>query len=365
MTKIIDCTQLRHAEERRAATRLEARHAEEGAQRGSVSKPAGRCSISLKSLALAAIAATLCFVGPQAHAATPVIIDTDVGDDIDDAFALALAASDPRLDLLGVTTAWGDTGLRRRLTLRLLAAAGRRDVPVAQGRATPDSVRFTQAAWAAGGIEPTPGIGASAFIREQVRKHPGQITLVALAPLSNIEDLIEQDPDTLRGLKRVVIMGGSIYAGYGAGPGHPTPPSAEYNIASLPKAFAGLLALGVPVVLFPLDSTQLKLDAASRGQIFAQRSPLTAALAQLYRPWRTLNAWGQTDPTLFDAVPVAWLLDPTLCPTTPLRIAVDDQGFTRVVPGPPNVEACLSLREDAALALILRDLSPHKPEPER
>jgi hypothetical protein len=68
---------------------------------------------------------------------------------------------------------------------------------------------------------------------------------------------------------------------------------------------------------------------------------------------------------LFDAVPVAWLQDPTLCPTTPLRIAVDDQGFTRVVPGPPNVEACLSLREDAALALILRDLSPHKPEPEK
>jgi len=319
---------------------------------------------AILSLVITVLALTLSLAAPPARAADPVIIDTDIGDDIDDAFALALAASDPRLNVLGVATAWGDTSLRKRLTLRLLAAAGRPDVPVAQGRATPDSVRFTQAEWAAGGPEPPPGLGAVAFIRDEVRKHPGQITLVALAPLSNIEDLIAHDPETLRELKRVVIMGGSISAGYRKGVGgQPTPPSAEYNVASLPKAFASLLALGVPVVLFPLDSTQLKLDAASRGQIFAAGSPLASALSQLYEPWRALNAWRQSDPTLFDAVPVAWLLDPTLCHTTPLRVAVDDRGFTRVVAGPPNVEACLSLRDGPALALILRDLAPHQPEP--
>jgi inosine-uridine nucleoside N-ribohydrolase len=321
-----------------------------------------------RKLLAAAVALMLClaaarFGAAPVRAAEPIIIDTDVGDDIDDAFALALAASDPRLNLLGVTTAWGDTGLRRRLALRLLTAAGRSRVPVTQGRATPDSVRFTQAAWAAGGAEPPPGLGALEFIRDEVRKYPGQITLVALAPLTNVEDLMEQDPQTLRGLKRIVVMGGSLYVGYGASARHPMPPSPEYNIASLPKAFASLLALGVPVVLFPLDSTQLKLDRAPRNQIFAQESPLASALAQLYDQWRALNAWRATDPTLFDAIPVAWLLDPTLCPTTPLRIAVDDQGFTRVIAGPADVEACLSLREDAALALILRDLAPHEPEP--
>jgi inosine-uridine nucleoside N-ribohydrolase len=164
----------------------------------------------------------------------------------------------------------------------------------------------------------------------------------------------------LRGLKRIVIMGGSIYAGYGEGAGgNPAPPSAEYNVASLPKAFARLLTLGVPIVLFPLDSTQLKLDAASRDRIFASGSPPTTALAQLYDPWRRLNAWRQTDPTLFDAVPVAWLIDPSLCEPTPLPLAVDDQGFTRPVAGPPNVQACLSLRRDATSALILHDLAPH------
>jgi len=349
MTTLIDC--------------IKVRAAEEDAQGAPVSKEARHRSASLISLFASALALTLVVTHTPVHAATPVIIDTDVGDDIDDAFALALAASDPRLDLLGVTTAWGDTGLRRRLTLRLLAAAGRLDVPVAQGPATADSVRFTQAAWAAGGAEALPGIGAVEFIRKQVRQNPGQITLIALAPLSNIEALIEHDPDTLRGLKQIVIMGGSINVGYGAGPGHPTPPSAEYNIASQPKAFVSLLALGVPIVLFPLDSTQLKLDTASRNQIFAQGSPLTTALAQLYDPWRALNAWRQTDPTLFDVVPVAWLLDPTLCYTKPLRIAVTDQGFTPVIAGPPNVEACLSLRQEAALTLILRDLAPPPTEP--
>jgi len=314
---------------------------------------------------LAAVLGLLvCLTAPhQARAATPIIIDTDAGDDIDDAFAIALAASDPRLNLLGVTTAWGDTALRRRLTLRLLAAAGRPDIPVAQGRATADAVRFTQAAWAAGGPEPPQGITALEFIRQEVRKRPGQITLVALAPLSNIDDLIQVDPETLRGLKRVVVMGGSIYVGYDAGGAHPAAPSAEYNVASLPKAFARLLAVGVPIVLFPLDCTQLKLDTVSRDKIFAQGSPLASALAQLYRLWRGLNAWRQTDPTLFDAVPVAWLLDPTICPTTPLRIAVDQQGFTRVVAGPPNVQACLSLGQAAALNLIMRDLAPPPPEP--
>jgi inosine-uridine nucleoside N-ribohydrolase len=329
---------------------------------------AGVCSSRLGRFFIVAMGLTVClaasFTAAHLRAATPIIIDTDVGDDIDDAFALALAASDPRLDLLGVTTAWGDTGLRRRLALRLLAAAGRTGIPVAQGRATPDSVRFTQAAWAAGGPDTPPGVSALEFIRNEVRKRPGQITLVALAPLSNIQDLIDYDPETLRGLKRIVMMGGSIYAGYGRdAAGHPTPPSAEYNVASLPKALARLLALGVPIVLFSLDSTQLKLNAASRAQIFGQGSPIASALAQLYDAWRALNAWRQTDPTLFDAVPVAWLLDPTLCPTTPLRLAVDDQGFTRVVPGAPNIEACLSLREEATLALILRDLAPHQPEP--
>ena len=87
--------------------------------------------VALLSLGVPALAA------PAAPARLPVVIDTDVGDDIDDAFALVLALSDPRLDVIGITTAWGDTHTRALLVRRLLATLGRTDVPVAEGPPTP------------------------------------------------------------------------------------------------------------------------------------------------------------------------------------------------------------------------------------
>jgi hypothetical protein len=85
---------------------------------------------------------------PSGSAPQLAIIDTDIGDDIDDAFALALALRSPELKILGVTTAFGDTELRARLVDRYLAAVGRKDIPVAAGVATKATNVFTQAAYA-------------------------------------------------------------------------------------------------------------------------------------------------------------------------------------------------------------------------
>jgi inosine-uridine nucleoside N-ribohydrolase len=289
----------------------------------------------------------------------PVIIDTDIGDDIDDAFALAVALADPRLKVIGITTAWGDTRTRTLLVRRLLATLGRLDVVVAQGPATPNAVPFTQRQWALGATDTSPAPDAIDFIRAQVRERPGTITLIALAPLSNIQALQERYPDALHGLKQIVLMGGSIYAGYNQGGSIPvTKPSAEYNVASAPQALADVLASGVAVKLFPLDSTQVKFDEVRRDRLFAYGSPASDALTLLYHQWRVLNGWGQITPTLFDVVPVAWMLQPALCPLTPLRITVDNQGYTRPTSGPPNVAACLSVDENAMQRLILDTLAP-------
>ena len=83
-----------------------------------------------------------------------VIFDTDIGDDIDDAFALALAMSSPRIEVIGVTAAWGDTDLRARLAERLLRTTGHGDIPVTAGPKTHASSNFTQARWAQ--LEPEP-----------------------------------------------------------------------------------------------------------------------------------------------------------------------------------------------------------------
>ena len=292
----------------------------------------------------------------------PVIIDTDVGDDIDDAFALCVALADPRLKVLGVTTAWGDTRTRVLLVRRLLAALGRHDVVVAQGPATKNPVPFTQKKWALAEADTAPAPDAIEYLRTQARQRPGEITLIALAPMSNIEALAHRDRDALRAFKQVVMMGGSIRAGYKLGGAIPVAePSAEYNVASAPQGLIELLESQVPVRMFPLDSTQIKFEEVHRDRLFAYGSPATDALALLYHQWRLLNSWGQITPTLFDVVPVAWLLQPASCPVQPLRIAVDTRGYTREVSGAPNVEACLSVDEISTQRLIMDTLAPEPP----
>ena len=294
----------------------------------------------------------------------PVIIDTDVGDDIDDAFALAIALQEPRLEVIGVTTAWGDTRTRVLLVRRLLAALGRRDVVVAQGPATANTVPFTQKKWALGATDTSAAPDAIEFLREQAHQRPGKITLIALAPLSNLEALARRDLQALQQFRQVVMMGGSIHSGYNQGGAIPVAePSAEYNIASAPNGLMTLLQSKVSVRMFPLDSTQIKFDEVRRDRLFAYGSPASDALALLYHQWRLLNSWGQITPTLFDVVPVAWLLEPSTCPVTPLRIEVDTRGFTRPVSGAANVEVCLTLHEDTAQRLIMNalvSLEPHR-----
>lgn len=288
----------------------------------------------------------------------PVIIDTDIGDDLDDAFAVAVALSDPRLEVIGITAAWGDTRTRVLLVRRLLATMGRHDVTVAQGAATPDPVPFTQRQWALGESDGSPAADAIEFIRSEVRRRPGEITLIALAPLSNVEALRERDPEALRNLRQIILMGGSIHAGYQIGGAIPNQtPSAEYNIASAPAAFASLLQSGVPLTLFPLDSTQIKFDEVRRDRLFAHGSPTSDALTLLYHQWRLFNSWGQITPTLFDVVPVTWLLEPSSCPLTSMRITVDDKGYTRAADGAANVRVCLKSDEAAVQRLIIDALA--------
>ena len=142
-----------------------------------------------------------------------VILDTDIGDDIDDAFALALLLRSPEVKLLGITTAFGDTPLRARLVDRYLAAVGRDDIPVMAGVQTPATNHFTQAAYALQEPERKHG-DAIGFLLREIAAHPGEITLIAIGPLFNEQAAIARDPAAFRKLKRVVLMGGSVYQGY-------------------------------------------------------------------------------------------------------------------------------------------------------
>ena len=290
------------------------------------------------------------------QAATPqlTIIDTDIGDDIDDAFALALALQSPELKILGITTEYGDTELRARLVDRYLAAVGRKDIPVAAGVATSHDNVFTQAAYAER-EPPRKHADGVKFLLDEIRRHPGKITIIAIGPEGNLAAALQRDAATFRRVKRVVLMGGSIYRGYG---NEHRAPDAEWNINRDPGAAKALLAAGVPVFMMPLDSTQIPLKAEERERLFAFGSPLTDQLTLLYHQWVAHTDSHSPNPTLFDPVAVTYAIHPELCPAKPFRIEVDDKGFTRPVDGEPNAQVCLQSDEKGFLDLLLSRVAP-------
>jgi purine nucleosidase len=291
---------------------------------------------------------------PASQDPEKIIIDTDIGDDIDDAFAVALALRSRELNVLGISTTFGDTAGRARILDRLLGEAGRQDIPVAVGIATSSTAstagqfRFGRGGHFARATHPN----AVEFILGQIHRYPGEITLVAIGPLDNVGALIDKDLQTFRKLKRVVLMGGSVQAippDYGSAPA--VEPAAEYNIAhDIPSAQKLFLA-GVPLYVMPLDSTRhLFLTEVNRQILFSQDTPLTNALMLLY------HQSGIATPVLYDPMTLAYMLDPALCPVRPLHIRVDDGGFMRVESGSPNAQVCLHSDADAFFHFYMKRL---------
>jgi inosine-uridine nucleoside N-ribohydrolase len=288
-----------------------------------------------------------------------VIIDTDIGDDIDDAFAIALALHSPELQILGISTTFGDTETRAKLLDRFLAEVGHPEIPVAAGVPSTPKGTFTQRRYAeAGRFAKSSHPDAAAFLVEQIHRYPGQITLIGIGPLMNIGAAIDKDPATFRNLKRIIIMGGCIKRGYGdLGFGRPKGPQPEWNTLNDIPSAQKLFGAGVPLFVMPLDSTQLKMDEVKRGFLFSQGTALTDALTLLY------HQWGQETPTLFDPMTIAFLVNPSLCPVQPMHIRVDEKGFTRPDPGPPNApnppnaQVCLDSNPDAFFRFLLPRLA--------
>ena len=294
-----------------------------------------------------------------------IIVDTDIGDAIDDPFAIALALRSPELDILGISTDYGDTEGRAKILDRLLGEAGRQNIPVAVGAATAlfpsdDSYARTHALdqrrYGEGGhFARTSHAHAVEFILDQIRRFPGEITLVTIGPLPNIGALIDRSPETFRKLKRVVMMGGSIAprkSEYGDAPA--AEPVAEWNVMLDIGAAQKLFRSGVTVYVMPVDSTEnLKLDEVRRTVLFAHGTPLTDALTLLYHQW---SAAGGVTPTLYDVMTIAYILNPQLCPVQPMHIRVDDRGFTRVEDGRPNAQVCLHSDADAVLRFYMQRL---------
>lgn len=266
-----------------------------------------------------------------------VILDTDIGDDIDDAYALALLASRPEVQLLGVTTAWGQTQERAELAAKLLKVMGKSHIPVYPGRRGDFTIR-EQYAWAKGykgrNIKSEEAVK---FLKRSIEANPGEITLIAIGPLINIADLLTRHPEVKPKIKQIVLMGGAVYVGYN----NQAPPVVEWNIKCSPQSAQIVYQSGVPIVMAGLEVTaMMKFEVDHQKELYAQGMPLSDALAAL------TYLWGNQIPTQFDAVAVAYVLGKANCESEQKRVAVRDDGMTVLEEGTPNVTLLIKPDKD-------------------
>jgi inosine-uridine nucleoside N-ribohydrolase len=275
---------------------------------------------------------------------TKIILDTDIGDDIDDAFALALAASSPELKLLGVTTVHGPTEKRARIARKLLNEAGASDVPVIPGfhGCGSEDHEPNQASWAAQqGLRP-PAQAAVDYILQELEQAPGEITVVAIGPLSNIARCIETEAAIFSHVAELVIMGGSVRKGYGGA----SRPEVEYNIGCDPAAArrvfqsGGAPPAGIKLTVVPLDATGvLQLPAEHIRALESSDAALAHAVTQLLRLWQSPQ---HRLPVLHDPLAVATVFDRSIGRFQPMSLEVTGDGLTVARAGvAPNAAVCL------------------------
>ena len=263
-------------------------------------------------------------------AAYRVIFDTDIGTDVDDILALGVQLGSPEIALEGVTTVYGDVGLRARMVLKTLQLRGREDVPVHTGVGQPlmglDTI-FWPGHEGVGllsdddELPPSAEAHAVDFLIDHIMRNAGEITLLAVGPLTNVATAFIREPRLAQSLKRLVIMGGKILTSDGTwGP-------AEHNIKCDPEAAHVVFASGAPIELVPLDVTLralIRQDGvdALRGK----GTPYHDALAdQVARYPGFVNRGGST--FLHDPLAAMAVFRPELLTWTPYHVAVELRGM--------------------------------------
>lgn len=289
---------------------------------------------------LIAIALIPAVAAVAAPAVPNIILDTDIGDDVDDAYALGLLASLKDVRLVGVTTAFNNTAKRAELAAKLLSVMGRKDVPVCAGRSTGDGIG-KQHEWAKGFRSRSMlKMSAVSFMKREIERRPGEVILVPIGALTNVGDLLTQHPEVKPKIKRIVMMGGAAYVGYGNEP----PAEVEWNIRCDPKAAQTVFESGVPIVMAGLDATtMMQLDAERQKRMAAHGTRTTDAIAALR------ELWGNPTPTLFDPVAVAYACGHAFADEKPVRIQIEGEGMTRVVEGTPNATVLVNPRKEEFL----------------
>ena len=262
-------------------------------------------------------------------APTRLLLDTDIGTDVDDCLALALILKSPEIQLEGVTCVYGDVALRTRMVRKMLQLAGREDIPVCMGCRKP-LLGIRPVYWAghegrgmleAGDESLAPSQEHAAdFIIRTVMANPGEIHLLAIGPLTNVALACLREPRLVENLAGLTVMAGAI-----RGRGAFDLPYAEHNVRSDPEAAHIVFASGARVRMVPLDVTMrvaIRRDGVER--IRQGGTPLHELVARQVELYPHFAEHGFT--YLHDPLAAASIVRPELLAFEALHIDVELAG---------------------------------------
>ncbi len=254
-----------------------------------------------------------------------IVLDTDIGDDIDDALALTLVLNSPEIDLRGITTVFGDTQKRAQLAKHILYTFGREDIPVAVGVGKPLQQRHQPSGVAQAIIlgnkhydeETFSTFSGPELIVRQALEHTGELTLVCIGPLTNVALALLIEPRIAKAIRNIVMMGGSS--------GFPLP---EWNVRSDVKAASMVLSSGIPITLLGLNvTTRCQLRKQDIEQLRKSSTAQTQLLYELITIWQQHRSrWHPSLPYLHDPLTIAALCVPKLLTWQDMPVQVIRRG---------------------------------------
>jgi uridine nucleosidase len=301
-----------------------------------------------------------------------IIFDTDPG--VDDAMALLFGLASPELEVVGVTTVFGNVAVEQttRNALHVLEVGGRPDIPVvagaAQALAKPMQPRkfFVHGHDGLGGAAPVGEMrpaagwdgGVARFIVDTVLAQPGELALVAVGPLTNLAHALQIQPAVAAAVRRVIVMGGAVFCRGNASP------VAEANIFNDPEAARAVFAAGWPVTLVGLDVTmKAVMSSAYLDELASHRRPVIDFISRIvpayqdaYRRRQTLDGIPTHDPSA-----MACAVDASLfhIQRVPLYVEVEGRCAGQTVAdiyrqwAPlPEIDVCVDVDASRLLALF-------------
>ncbi len=303
----------------------------------------------------------------------PIILDTDIGSDVDDALALALLLASPEVELVGVTTVYGDVACRARIAQKLLRLAHREDVPVFPGAGQPISERPV---WWGGhegeGLlegdewhEPVRQADAIGWLVDAIMARPGEITLVTIGPMTNAALALRREPRLAQAVKAVVSMGGVARVAANA----LDLPPVEHNIRCDPRAAKEVFEAGWPLTMVGLDVTmRVWITRDDVKELTTAATPFHQALERLIERW--LRFIGRDRTALHDPLAAATAIGCQFVTCHDLRVDVETEGSlmsgATVVQRPSaakpaNARVALNVDADAFVRFYLERVSSFHP----